>query len=214
MNYSGVNLSGRILNEIQLSEQDLRKTNFSGSRLRGADLSYANLEGADLSGADLTSADLTGANLSGAVLSNTILSRTIVVGTILEDVSSESRKEDKLQTVRRKLPKVMTLLQRQLSSLRPQNIEYTFQELREVQKRILGKTSKEMLIGEYFTLPDNQELRIVKLESKNGKTYYLVITSLTDYYKGTTEVSKGKKFLKFKDAFRYYRNTKREIEEN
>jgi uncharacterized protein YjbI with pentapeptide repeats len=214
MNYSGMNLSGRILNEIQLSEQDLKNTNFSGSRLIGADLSYANLENADLSGADLTSADLTGANLSGAVLSNTILSRAILIGTILEDVGDESRKEDRLQIVRRKLPKVMILLKRQLSSLRPQSIEYTFQELREVQKRILGKTSKEMLVGEYFTLPNNQELRIVKLESKNGKTYYLVITSLTDYYKGKAEISKGKKFLKFKDAFRYYRKTKREIQES
>lgn len=214
MNYSGMNLSGRILNEIQLSEQDLKNTNFSGSRLIGADLSYANLENADLSNADLTSADLTGANLSGAVLSNTILHRTVVVGTILEEVGNDSGKENRIQTVRRKLPKIMILLKRQLSSLRPQRIEHTFQELREVQKRILGKTSKEMLVGEYFILPNNQELRIVKLESKNGKTYYLVITSLTDYYKSTIEVSKGKKFLKFKDAFRYYRKTKREIEES
>ncbi len=62
-NAAGIDLSGVILQGMELWGRD-----FSDAILWGADLSYANLAGSDFTGADLTDTDLTGANLTGAIL--------------------------------------------------------------------------------------------------------------------------------------------------
>lgn len=66
-------LSGRVLDGIDLNRDDLRGANLSSTSLRGANLTGARLMGADLrwsilSKANLTFADLTGANLTEANL--------------------------------------------------------------------------------------------------------------------------------------------------
>ncbi|MCB1056406.1 MAG: pentapeptide repeat-containing protein, partial [Acidobacteria bacterium] len=79
----GIDLSGRVLTDVNfaganLRHADLRNTVLKGAMLAGADLTGAQLEGAqledsarratDLSRANLTGADLEGANLDGADL--------------------------------------------------------------------------------------------------------------------------------------------------
>ena len=67
-----VNLSNKILIDIDLSYVNLSGANLSGIEIYGY-LSFANLKKADLTDADLTSADLTRANLKGANLTGTKL---------------------------------------------------------------------------------------------------------------------------------------------
>lgn len=203
-----MNLSNKILNEIQLSEQDLQGVNFSSSQLIGADLSYSDLTGADLSSANLSHADLTGAKLEGAIINSTKLEGAKLEGTILEEVDRD--REDKALKVRRFLPKIKARLLKELSSLRPLEVHLTFQELREKQKKSLGKTTKEMLVGEYFYLPNETDYRLLKVDTKN-KSLYVVINSMSDYESGRIEVIKAKKFLSFKDAWRFYISSKREM---
>jgi uncharacterized protein YjbI with pentapeptide repeats len=74
----GCDLSGAVLNRLNLAGADLSGANLAGARLylanlAGADLRNANLQGAALGGADLAGADLTGANLTGAVLEGAYL---------------------------------------------------------------------------------------------------------------------------------------------
>jgi uncharacterized protein YjbI with pentapeptide repeats len=69
----GCNLSGAVLNRIDLSGANLEGANMAGAKLyladlSGANLKNANLQGAALGGADLADADLRGANLTGAIL--------------------------------------------------------------------------------------------------------------------------------------------------
>lgn len=209
MSYAGMNLSNKILNEIQLSEQNLKGVNFSSSQLIGADLSYSDLTGADLSSANLSHADLTGAKLDGATINSTKLEGAKLEGTILEEV--DQNREERVLKVRRFLPKIKTRLLKELSVLRPLDIQLTFPELREKQRTTLGKTTKEMLVGEYFYLPEGTDYRLLKVDTKNKKTVYVVIKSMSDYESGEIEVLKAKKFLSFKDAWRFYMSSKREM---
>lgn len=61
-----INLSGRRLDEIELSGADLTGANLKGANLNFASLSCADLQGADLSGASLNRTDLRGARIQGA----------------------------------------------------------------------------------------------------------------------------------------------------
>jgi uncharacterized protein YjbI with pentapeptide repeats len=101
---TGVNLSGRSLQNAQLratrfidanlQQSDLRgadlsETDFSGADLTGADLRNTDLRnayliGADLTGATLVGADLTGANLSGAHLQQVDLTAVDLTKTSLD----------------------------------------------------------------------------------------------------------------------------------
>jgi len=112
--------------------------------------------------------------------------------------------------VRKGLVKIKVRLLRQLSVLRPSEVHISFSELREIQKRRLGKTTKEMLVGEYFNLPNDEDMRILKVETKNKKALYVVVRSITDYQRGTIDILKAKKFLKFKDAWRFYSASRKE----
>ena len=90
LDLSLANLSGKNLNEANVSDVDLSGANLSCAGLRRANLSDANLIGANLSGtifalanlsgADLSGADLSGANLIGANLSDANLSRADLSG--------------------------------------------------------------------------------------------------------------------------------------
>ncbi|MGX9726583.1 MAG: pentapeptide repeat-containing protein [Candidatus Electronema sp. VV] len=62
----GCNLSGAVLNRLNLAEADLEGADLSGAQLNAASLIGANLRGANLRGAWLGGADMTGANLLGA----------------------------------------------------------------------------------------------------------------------------------------------------
>ncbi len=62
----GCNLSGAVLNRLNLAEADLEGADLSGAQLNAASLARADLRGANLRGAWLGGADLTGANLLGA----------------------------------------------------------------------------------------------------------------------------------------------------
>jgi hypothetical protein len=62
----GCNLSGAVLNRLNLAEADLEGADLSGAQLNSASLAGANLRGANLRGAWLGGADLTGADLLGA----------------------------------------------------------------------------------------------------------------------------------------------------
>ncbi|MGR0480041.1 MAG: pentapeptide repeat-containing protein [Candidatus Electronema sp. V4] len=62
----GCNLSGAVLNRLNLAEADLEGADLSGAQLNAASLTGANLRGANLRGAWLGGADMTGANLLGA----------------------------------------------------------------------------------------------------------------------------------------------------
>lgn len=64
--FSGGNLSGAWIYDVDLTGANLSEANMRGSKLRGSILRRANLSGADLSGAELTVADLEEANLSRA----------------------------------------------------------------------------------------------------------------------------------------------------
>ncbi len=64
----GCNLSGAVLNRLNLAEADLEGADLSGAQLNAASLTGANLRGANLRGAWLGGADMTGANLLGANL--------------------------------------------------------------------------------------------------------------------------------------------------
>lgn len=64
----GCNLSGAVLNRLNLAEADLEGADLSGAQLNAASLAGANLRGANLRGAWLGGADMTGANLLGADL--------------------------------------------------------------------------------------------------------------------------------------------------
>jgi len=62
----GCNLSGAVLNRLNLAEADLTGADLSGAQLNSASLAGANLSGANLRGAWLGGADMSGANLLGA----------------------------------------------------------------------------------------------------------------------------------------------------
>lgn len=64
----GCNLSGAVLNRLNLTEADLEGADLTGARLNAASLVGANLRNAVLRGAWLGGADLTRANLLGADL--------------------------------------------------------------------------------------------------------------------------------------------------
>jgi uncharacterized protein YjbI with pentapeptide repeats len=66
---SGENLSGVVLNEIDLRNALLTETDLSNTRLGGANLTGVIATGADFRGVDLAGADLTEANLAGAIMS-------------------------------------------------------------------------------------------------------------------------------------------------
>ncbi len=63
-----VDLSGKMLNKLDLSGLDLSGANLQAARINGANLKDANLKGANLDQAWGLDADLTGANLEGARL--------------------------------------------------------------------------------------------------------------------------------------------------
>jgi len=102
---SGVNLSGKVLADVDFSGAQLNGAQFSSADLQGANLKraklidsnlenarlvnvslreailrHAHLKGADLSGADLTEADLGGATLSNAILQNARFVRSRISG--------------------------------------------------------------------------------------------------------------------------------------
>jgi uncharacterized protein YjbI with pentapeptide repeats len=94
-NLARIDLSGKILRNVDfsnadlsgadLSRADLRSATFHGANLSGANLQNANLKrssllGADLSRADLRCATFHGANLSGANLQNADLKRSSLLG--------------------------------------------------------------------------------------------------------------------------------------
>lgn len=62
----GCNLSGAVLNRLNLAEADLEGADLSRAQLNSASLAGANLRGTNLRGAWLGGADMTGANLLGA----------------------------------------------------------------------------------------------------------------------------------------------------
>lgn len=83
----GCDLSGAVMNRMNLAGADLKAANLAGARLflvnlSDADLRDANLQGAALGGADLAGADLTGANLTGAVLEGAYLTGAKMEGRI------------------------------------------------------------------------------------------------------------------------------------
>ncbi|WP_207906046.1 pentapeptide repeat-containing protein [Primorskyibacter sedentarius] len=95
----GIDFTGAVLVEVDLSKVQMSDSLLVGANLAGAelahariwqqDLSRANLAAADLTGASLlgakfTGADLTGANLSGASLSRSDLTAAWLVNTNLE----------------------------------------------------------------------------------------------------------------------------------
>lgn len=67
---SGADLSGAILNDIDLSYTNLNNTNFNGADLRGAKFNGASFYRANLRNSFLENADCRGANFKGADLSN------------------------------------------------------------------------------------------------------------------------------------------------
>ena len=84
---TGVDLSGKRLNEVDLERADLKganleDVNLSEANLKGANLSGANLRNADLSEADLYRANLSGADLTDADLTETLLDSADLTGAI------------------------------------------------------------------------------------------------------------------------------------
>lgn len=84
----GCNLSGAVLNRIDLSGANLEGANLAGTQLylanlAGANLQNANLQGAALGGADLAGADLRGANLTGAIIEGAYLKDARMDGTVI-----------------------------------------------------------------------------------------------------------------------------------
>ena len=61
-------LSGAVMNHLNLSEADLQGANLTGAQLNFTCLTQANLRDADLHGAWLIGADLAGADLHGTIL--------------------------------------------------------------------------------------------------------------------------------------------------
>ncbi|MCI5144262.1 MAG: hypothetical protein D3923_01750 [Candidatus Electrothrix sp. AR3] len=77
----GCNLSGAILNRVDLSGVNLEGANLEGAKLNltnlsGANLRNANLKAAALGGADLAGADLRGANMNGAIVGGAYITDT------------------------------------------------------------------------------------------------------------------------------------------
>ncbi len=71
--FTGMDLSGRDLQEANMERIDLTGANLSGADLSGANLSNADLPGVDLSNADLSDAILFQAKVDGADLSGAVL---------------------------------------------------------------------------------------------------------------------------------------------
>lgn len=109
IDFSGANLSRANLRGGELNDADLSDANLQGANLRGADLSGAYLSNTDLRGANLRRASLAlanlgGANLSGANLQETNLSNANFSNTLVEQAQlgqnpglSEETKQNLLQ---------------------------------------------------------------------------------------------------------------------
>ncbi len=81
-------LTGVVLNRVDLAGAQLEGANLSGAKLYLANLAEANLKNANLQnagmgGADLAQADLRGANLTGAVLEGAYLKGALLEGSIM-----------------------------------------------------------------------------------------------------------------------------------
>ena len=82
---SGANLSGAVLDHVNLDQADLSHANLSGAKMDSGNLCGANLSGANLSQAkiiysSLLGTNLSGANLSGASLESSMLDRANLSG--------------------------------------------------------------------------------------------------------------------------------------
>lgn len=82
------NLSGAVLNRVDLSGANLEGANLAGAKLyladlSGANLKNANLQGTALGGADLADADLQGANLTGAIMEGAYLVGAKMDGSVM-----------------------------------------------------------------------------------------------------------------------------------
>ena len=100
INWSGCDLYGRVLTNVDLRYANLERANLFGvtlndKNLTGANLSYSSLKKGDLDGSDLTNVDLSYANLvdtkaryailTNATLKNAILWRTDFTGSNLSN---------------------------------------------------------------------------------------------------------------------------------
>jgi uncharacterized protein YjbI with pentapeptide repeats len=77
-NLARIDLSGRILRQVDFSNADLSGADLSRADLRRTILHSANLSGANLQNADLKRSSLLGANLSGADLRGADLTQATV----------------------------------------------------------------------------------------------------------------------------------------
>jgi uncharacterized protein YjbI with pentapeptide repeats len=103
----GANLSGLILDRLDLQEANLERVNLSGSTLSGSNLYLANMSGADLSwsyldGANLKVADLSEANLTNAKLMGADLTGANLAGADLSGANLEGAiiTEDQIKSVK------------------------------------------------------------------------------------------------------------------
>lgn len=93
---SGANLEGIVLSGAQLSRANLAHAILRDTNLSGANLNQANLGESDLSAANLAGARLTEANLHGARLTGANLSRADVQGASLADADLANANIDAL----------------------------------------------------------------------------------------------------------------------
>jgi uncharacterized protein YjbI with pentapeptide repeats len=84
---ASLDLSGRILRDLDLSGLDLRKAHLKGADLFGSDLTSANLSGVDLSGGNLNRTVVIKADFSGANLTNASFMRPSVSTSLDYDIS-------------------------------------------------------------------------------------------------------------------------------
>jgi uncharacterized protein YjbI with pentapeptide repeats len=85
-----VDLSGQVLENLDLSGLDFKRAHLSKAKLFGADLSSANLSGADLRAANLNRVTLTRARLDNADLEGASLLRPSIFSTITGGIKDEA----------------------------------------------------------------------------------------------------------------------------
>lgn len=83
------NLTGSVLDGLDLTQYDLHNANLTGASLKKTDLTQADLVGATLNGANFTGADLGQADLTGAKMRDTVMDGAQLIQTTLSNVKGE-----------------------------------------------------------------------------------------------------------------------------
>ena len=143
INLENRDLTGAVLNDVDLRRAnlrnvDLRDAYLSGANLRGANLMHASLRRADLTNVDLTNANLTDADLSGANLTNADLTDADLTNvnmegaTLRDTLGLEPRRRLRIdanqvhrESAKINYPKLIAFLKEKLPNINiPVNINY------------------------------------------------------------------------------------------